>query len=81
MAQASVPHVRRPPKPHRVGAPPNPRRPKLVRVIDGGPLLDLFAIFPDLPWPRLPSGGVRRRRDIRTATGRTARRALTRRVG
>ena len=80
MAQASVPHVTRPPKPHVVGAPPHPRRPKLVRNTDGGPLQDLFAIFRDLPWPRPVSLNLRWNRDTKAATGRTARRALTRPV-
>ena len=80
MAQASVPYVARPPKPHRVGAPPNPRRPKLVRAVNGGPLQDLFAIFPDLPWPR-HSAGRPHHRDIRGETGARARRALKRPAG
>jgi hypothetical protein len=76
VAGASVPHVGRPPKPHAVGAPPNPRRPKLVRDVDGGHLQDLFALFPDLPWPH-----PRPRRARRMAeTGGPARRALRRRV-
>ena len=32
---------------------PNPRRPKVVRV-DRRELLDLFAVFPDLPRPARP---------------------------
>ena len=80
MAQASLlaPHVSRAPKPHRVGAPPNPRRPKIVRDVDGGALLDLFRIFPDLPWPRRPPGALAPSRDA--VSGRMARRALTRRL-
>jgi hypothetical protein len=80
MAQASLlrPHVNRPPKPHRVGAPPNPRRPKLVRDVDGGALLDLFRFFPDLPRPRRPAGSTGPSRDA--VSGRMARRALTRRL-
>jgi hypothetical protein len=80
MTQASVAHVGRPPKPHRVGAPPNPRRPKLVRDVDGGPLQDLFAIFPDLPWPRHLARSGGHARDVRGARGRAARRAFTRPV-
>jgi hypothetical protein len=80
MAQAAVlaPHISRPPKPHAVGAPPRPRRPKLVRDVDGGSLLDLFQCFPDLPWPRPASRHPALGRD--RARGRMARRALTRRL-
>ena len=80
MAQASVlrPHVTRPPKPHGVGPPPNPRRPKVVRDVDGGALLDLFRIFPELPWPRRPPGDTAPGRDA--VGGRLARRALKRRL-
>jgi hypothetical protein len=80
LAQASVlrPHVTRPPKPHGVGSPPNPRRPKLVRDVDGGSFLDLFQIFPELPWPRHPPGSLAPSRDA--VRGRMARRALKRRV-
>ena len=78
MAQASVPHVSRAPKPHRVGSPPRPRRPELVRDVDGGSLLDLFRIFPDLPWPRHPAGNVAPQRDA--VKGGMARRALKRRL-
>jgi hypothetical protein len=80
IAQVSVfrPHVARPPRPHRVGLPPNPRRPTLVRDVDGGALLDLFRIFADLPWPRHAPGLAAPNRDA--VRGRMARRALTRRV-
>jgi hypothetical protein len=80
IAQASVlrPHVSRPPKPHPVGRPPNPRRPKVVRDIDGGAFLDLFRMFPDLPWPHHSPGNTAPGRDA--ALGRMARRALKRRV-
>ena len=78
MAQAGVPSVARAPKGHGVGAPPNPRKPKLVRDINGGALLDLFAIFPDLPWPRRPVRNFQGRLSARE--GRLARRALGRRV-
>jgi hypothetical protein len=80
IAQASLlrPHVSKAPRPHRVGAPPNPRRPKLVRDVDGGAFLDLFQIFPDLPWPRRPPGHQAPRRD--RVKGRMARRALMRGV-
>jgi hypothetical protein len=71
LAAASVLRAGRPLKPRGVGAPPNPRRPKLVRDINGGTLLDLFAIFPDLPFPQYP-GRTRRARDRRTAIGRRA---------
>lgn len=78
IAQASAlqPHVSRLPKPHRVGAPPNPRRPNLVRDVDGGALLDLFRIFPELPWPRRPPAQPAPARDA--VRGRMARRALAR---
>jgi hypothetical protein len=80
MAQASLlrPHVTRTPRPHRAGAPPNPRRPRLVRDVGGGALLDLFRIFPDLPWPRRPAGHAAPSRDA--VSGRMARRALMRRL-
>ena len=73
---ASVPHAGKPPKPRGIGAPPNPRRPKLVRDVNGGTLLDLFAVFPELPWPQDLPRHTRRagRREV------TARRALARRV-
>jgi hypothetical protein len=62
-----APRVSRAPRQHTVGKPPNPRKPKLVRDVNGGSLLDLFAIFPDLPrpWrpaPRLRGGRKARRR-------------------
>jgi hypothetical protein len=60
-----APHVARVPKPHAIGKPPNPRKPKLVRDVGGGPLMDLFAIFPDLPRPRRPAPRLRGRRKAR----------------
>lgn len=80
IAQASVlrPHVSRPPRPHRVGAPPNPRRPPVVRDVHGGALLDMFQIFPELPWPRRPASQPAPNRDA--VRGRMARRALMRRL-
>ena len=45
---------RREPRPRGVGRVPNPRRPRLVRDVGGGVLQDLFAIFPDLPFPARP---------------------------
>ena len=56
MAQARLPVIGRPPKEHAAGRPPNPRKPKLVRDVNGGALKDLFALFPDLPRPRRPAG-------------------------
>ncbi len=44
----------RAPKEHAVGKPPNPRKPALVRDVDGGDLKDMFAIFPDIPRPPRP---------------------------
>jgi hypothetical protein len=41
-----------------VAPPPNPRRPKLVRDVHGGALLDLFEFFPDLPRPPRPTARV-----------------------
>jgi hypothetical protein len=49
-----------PPRERPVSPPPNPRRPKLKRDLDGGILGDLFAIFPDLPRaPKPPSRQTR----------------------
>jgi hypothetical protein len=42
------------PAPRPVGPVPNPKKPKLVRDVHGGDLLDLFVIFPELPRPRYP---------------------------
>ena len=55
-----VPHVGHPPEERRVAAVPNPRRPRLVRDVHGGDLLDLFVIFPDLPRPARPTAKVPR---------------------
>jgi len=55
MSHAPLPHVSRPPEEHSAGKPPNPRKPKLVRVLHGGPLRDLFQIFPDLRRPARPA--------------------------
>ena len=55
VAQApSRPQPTRLPAPRPVSQVPNPSKPKLVRDVHGGTLLDMFAIFPDLPWPRYP---------------------------
>jgi hypothetical protein len=51
-------HVARVPRPHQVAAPPNPRKPKLVRDVHGGVLGDLFQLFPDLPRPPRPRARV-----------------------
>jgi hypothetical protein len=50
------------PPQHPVAPPPNPRRPKLVRDIHGGSLLDLFQFFPDLPRPLRPRARLPHRR-------------------
>jgi hypothetical protein len=55
LSHAPLPHVGRPPEEHSAGKPPNPRTPKLVRDLHGGPLKDLFRIFPDLPRPARPA--------------------------
>jgi hypothetical protein len=53
-----------------VGDVPNPRRPQVVRVVDGGELRDLFAVFPDLPRPpRPPSRAARPSPLLRFRTG------------
>ena len=78
MARARAPVIARAPKEHRVGKPPNPRTPRLVRDVDGGRLNDLFAFFPDLPWPRRPAANFSGKREV--TTPRTAPRALRRRV-
>ena len=64
LSHVPVPHVARVPLPHPVAAPPNPRRPRLVRDVHGGTLLDLFELFPDLPRPSRPSGRLPIRRRI-----------------
>lgn len=46
----ATPKVKAPPS----GAPPNPRRPRLVRDTSGGYLGDLLKLFPDLPWAPRP---------------------------
>jgi hypothetical protein len=62
IAQAPPPPTpARVPEQRPVGAVPNPRKPKLVRDVDGGILQDLFAIFPDLPRPPRPAARVRLR--------------------
>lgn len=78
MAQARVPVVGRAPEEPGVGKPPNPRKPRLVRDVAGGRLNDLFAVFPDLPWPRRRAANFSGKRDLRS--GRPVRRALGRRV-
>jgi hypothetical protein len=61
---AATPAVRPPsrgPRHRLVGKVPNPRRLTPVRDVDGGDLLDLFAIFPDLPRPLRPTKRAPRR--------------------
>jgi hypothetical protein len=58
MASAPLAHVSRAPAEHSVPAPPNPRKPKLVRDVHGGALKDLFELFPDLPRPAHPPARV-----------------------
>jgi hypothetical protein len=67
IAQAPAPRVGHAPRQRGVGTVPNPRKPRLVRDIDGGTLKDLFVMFPDLPRPprpaaRVPNRIARRRR-------------------
>ena len=52
------------PRERGIGAPPNPRKPRLVPDVHGNELKDLFLMFPDLPRPARPAGryAVRRRR-------------------
>jgi hypothetical protein len=53
--------VARVPDQHPVSPRPHPRRPRVVRDIHGGTLLDLFEVFPDLPRPpRLGRRSIRR---------------------
>jgi hypothetical protein len=61
LAQAPTAHVARAPGEHGVGAPPNPRKPRLVKDVHGGILKDLFQMFPDLPRPVRPAARVRLR--------------------
>lgn len=58
------------PKPPPLGTPPNPRRPRAVISSDGGYLKDLFALFPELPWPARRPARVRPRRNPRVALRR-----------
>jgi hypothetical protein len=55
VGRAPVPQFNRAPKPRPVGAPPNPRRPRLVKDVNGNELKDMFAIFKDLPRPARPA--------------------------
>ena len=64
-------HVPVPPVQRPAGAPPNPRRLRVAR--SRGRLLDLFALFPDLPRPPRPTGGGVARRLITTRLGRVPR--------
>ena len=58
MSHAPRPQVARLPTEHGVAPLPNPRKPELVRDVDGRYLGDLFAMFPDLPRPQRPPGRV-----------------------
>jgi hypothetical protein len=51
----------RAPRQRPVADVPNPRRLKVVRVVGGGELCDLFAVFPDLPRPPRPRSPIARR--------------------
>src|SRR5687768_2143421 len=51
LGQTPIGEPTRAPRQRPVAKPPNPRRPKLVHDADGGELMDLFAVFPDLPRP------------------------------
>jgi hypothetical protein len=69
-AAPTAPQQTRAPRQRPVADVPNPRRPKAVRVVDGGELRDLFAVFPDLPRPlRPPSGASRPSPLLRFRTG------------
>lgn len=58
--------ARNTPRQRAAGKVPNPRRPALVRDIDGNELRDLFALFPDLPRPVRPTARLPvRRRPVR----------------
>jgi hypothetical protein len=50
---------------------PHPRRPRVVRDVGGGGLMDLFAMFPDLPKlvRPAPRKSVRRRVPVRPRHG------------
>ena len=63
--EAPTPHVSTAPVERGVGRVPNPRRLKLVKAVAGGDLLDLFAMFPDLPRPPRPRARTPLRRHIR----------------
>ena len=56
------------PKPPPQGKVPNPKRPRIVIGGDGGELGNLFALFPELPWPTRS-----RRFAVRTLAGRLRR--------
>lgn len=66
-AEPPTPHVSAAPVQRTVGRVPHPRRLKLVRDVGGGDLLDLFAVFPDLPRPLRPAARVPLRRRLRRA--------------
>jgi hypothetical protein len=78
MAQVRAAVLGQAPKEPGVGKPPNPRKPRLVRDVDGAGLNDLFVVFPDLPWPRRQAAISSGKRDL--VSGRPARRALGLRV-
>jgi len=67
LAQARPPQpASHAPRERGIGAPPNPRKPQLVRDVHGNELKDLFEFFPDLPKParraaRIPARRPRRR--------------------
>jgi hypothetical protein len=50
----SKPHLAPAPVQRPLGQVPSPRTPKLVRDEGGGPLMDLFDVFRDLPRPPRP---------------------------
>ena len=62
----------RPPEPAAAAPPergvakvPNPRKPQLVRDVHGNELMDLFALFPDLPRPPRKAARIPNRRSRR----------------
>jgi hypothetical protein len=71
MAAPPATRQTRTPRQRPVAVVPNPRRPKVVRVVDGGELRDLFEVFPDLPRPaRAPSRAVNPSSLLRFRTNR-----------
>jgi len=63
LAQARPPEpASHAPRERGIAAPPNPRKPQLVRDVHGNELKDLFEFFPDLPKPARRAARIPARR-------------------